>query len=86
MIIEVGEKQVVLAIRPTEVASVAKAVSEKQSVFCVARSASAKPVVRANQSETASELASDPNPLSEITITETLIGGKRQAAAYRRNP
>ncbi|KAA5545883.1 hypothetical protein FYK55_02910 [Roseiconus nitratireducens] len=93
LVIQTSEEQVVVAIRPSEISLVAKALAQETQVFCVARTGTADPNQMANQMvrpsespETVGVLVSDPDPMSEISITETLIGGRRKVRAYRRSP
>ena len=89
LVIQKLEQQVVVAIRPSEITLVAKALALETPVFCIARTGTenAHDATRSSGSpETASELVSDPDPLREIAITETLIGGRRSVRAYRRSP
>lgn len=104
LVIQNTNDQVVVAIRPSEVSLVAKALAQETPVFCVARaattdsremarspasrsSASRSPASRSPASlESGDALVSDPDPMSEIAITESLIGGRRSVRAYRRSP
>ncbi|MDC0278911.1 hypothetical protein OAL43_01760 [bacterium] len=89
LVIQKLEDRVVAAIRPDEISLIAKALSQETAMFCVARSGTADlngASLPSDSSETTSKLDSDPDPLSEISITETLIDGKRVERAYRRSP
>ena len=81
--------QVVVAIRPDEISSVAKAVAKKDSMYCVALSSGNAVEATAghlDEHALADSLRSDPDPLQNITVTETIVGGRRSMRAYRRKP
>jgi hypothetical protein len=88
IIIQKRDQQFVLAVRPPEVSAITKAIATKASVFCVARASQDVAVQRPGLTAptTATELVSDPSPLADISITESLIGGQRTATAYRIAP
>ena len=75
------------AIAPAEVASVAEAIALESPVFCVAKTATgAGPQDTQPEPLTKGQLESDPSPLSDVVITETLIDGIRSLRAFRRTP
>ncbi|QDS89108.1 hypothetical protein EC9_33050 [Rosistilla ulvae] len=87
IVVQRRDQHVVLATRPDEVSAVARALAQKQTVFCVARShpselASLTPAIDATA--TSDGLESDPDPLSGIAITESIVGGNRVVRGYRR--
>lgn len=91
IVLQKNEDSVVLAVRPGEVTALAKALAVDTPVFCVARTtigaAQEMPApgpTSVSAQKVPTGLVSDPSPLQEISITETLIGGKRKATAYRR--
>ncbi len=90
IVLQTTEGKVVLAVRPGEVTALTKSLAVDTPVFCVARTTigndkmmPAAPTT-VNAAKVPVGLVSDPSPLQEISITETLIGGRRQATAYRR--
>ncbi|OUT54427.1 MAG: hypothetical protein CBB71_22005 [Rhodopirellula sp. TMED11] len=94
MVIHVESQQVVLAVVPDEISRITKALAAKEAVFCIARAsepmrpkdqhagATVEPQL-ASQKQFANELASDPDPLSQIQVMETMIGGQRKLQAFR---
>ena len=86
IVIQQRGDQSVLAMKPNEVSEIARAVTQGVNVFSVARSAASGPPAPTNVPASATtDLVSDPSPLGQISITETLIGGRRSVNAYKRS-
>ena len=86
-LIEKLEGQAIVAIQPGEVSAIASALAMKKPIYCVARAPQnnkSGPVEPAPSSETADKIDLGPSPLSDITLTESIIGGRRTVRAYRR--
>lgn len=89
LVVQELEDQVVLATRPDEVSQIAKALAQETPVFCVIRkdgSQKGESLTPSATEESPERLVSDPDPMREIAITETLVGGDRTVRAYRRTP
>ncbi|MGB7342880.1 MAG: hypothetical protein WBD20_01590 [Pirellulaceae bacterium] len=89
IVLQKSDDQVVLAVRPDEVTALAKAITVGTPVFCVARTTITAPAMAPTSVSAAKipvGLVSDPNPMQQISISESLIGGNRKATAYRRTP
>ena len=85
IVMEVFESELVLALSPSEVSQVAKTISAKETVFCVTRSGGSLRVTSGDDEQAVNsvpELQSDPDPLLQISITESIIGGERVLRAY----
>lgn len=94
MVIHAESEQIVLAVAPDEIAQITKAMAGQKVVFCIARANTQAGVPEqgnrttthtqaANQDRVPSGLASDPDPLSQIQVMETMIGGQRKLQAFR---
>ena len=86
-LIEKLEGQAIVAIQPGEVSAIASALAMKKPIYCVARAPQnnkSGPVEPVPSSETADKIDLGPSPLSDITLTESIIGGRRTVRAYRR--
>ena len=84
VVIQQGDSQIVIAVTASQVSSVAKAIALKQLIFCVARQFNDVGSA-VNDEPSPTQLVSDPDPLSDIVITETLINGQREVRAFRRS-
>ena len=83
LVIQTMETHLVVAVKPSEVSEVAKAIASQAMVYCVTRGENSKLDGTAESADSDSaELTSDPNPLDQISTTETLIGGERVIRAY----
>lgn len=84
IVIDRHEKHVTLAILPSEVAGITKALALKTSMFSIAKSEN----VRGSQpavGSTTTELVSDADPFAEMAITELIVGSKRSLSAFRKS-
>ena len=89
ILIQTLDGQAIVAVQPGEVSAVASAIAMKEPIYCVARAPQKKkgePGEPASSSELADEINLDSSPLSDITLTESIIGGRRTVRAYRRTP
>ena len=89
ILVQTLDGQALVAVQPGEVSAVASAIAMKEPIYCVARAPQRKkgePIEPALSSELADEINLDSSPLSDITLTESIIGGHRTVRAYRRTP
>lgn len=85
IVIKQQADEVIVALRPTEILNVTKAIEASEKVYCLRRSL----VFEGHQDHAVSDtdhsfvqMVSDSNPLDEIQFTETIIAGQRVLRAY----
>ena len=84
LIVDISEEAAVVALSPSEVAAITKALALGTPLFTIARPSSADDEEASSQASAGGTLVSDPNPLEEIAITQMLIDGKRTMHAYQK--
>ncbi|HAA60197.1 MAG TPA: hypothetical protein DCE39_04630, partial [Planctomycetaceae bacterium] len=78
IVVDVDETTATIAVRPSEVPGITKALTLGMSVFALARSSRSGDPSKSHPTT----LKSDPNPIDRITVIEEIVGDKRKVRIF----
>ena len=77
MIVGVNEQTATIAVQPSEVAAIAKAITLETSMYVLVRPSGLDP-----RADVPSELKSEPSPIGRLTVVEDIVGGQRTVRVF----
>ena len=85
IVVDSDESTATIAVRPNEVAVITKAITLDTSIFALARSGrTSSNDAMIDDSNNATRLKSDPDPLGTLTLVEEIVGGEHQIRVFAK--